>query len=69
MSLIRSNHEFGSFIWSCSYSIYIINLENGLYTFLKRIAYLTNFPIAREKINVIKNSLRLNSLFERRKFS
>lgn len=47
--LDRSNLEFGSFVWSCNYSKYVIELNNDQFKFLKRISYVTNIRITRNE--------------------
>jgi len=62
MSLVRSNLEFGSIIWSSNYSKYINELDNVQYKFLKRISYITNIHTTRDTVNIIENFLSLDSL-------
>ncbi|KAF0682225.1 Uncharacterized protein FWK35_00037378, partial [Aphis craccivora] len=69
ISLVRSNLEFGSIIWSSNYSKYINELDNVQFKFLKRISYITNIHITRDTVNTIENYLSLDSLNIRRQIA
>jgi hypothetical protein len=66
-SLVRSNLDFGSVIWSCIYSTYINDLDNVKYTFLKRISYLSNIPLSRDSLHLTQDYIGLVLLSLRHK--
>jgi len=65
-SLVTSNLEFGSLIWSNNYSTYINDLNNIQYTFLKIIAYVSHCSISRDSFHLVQGSIDLKSLSIRR---
>lgn len=68
-SLVRSNLDFGSVIWSCKYLTYINDLDNVQYKFLKRISYLSNIPLSRDSLHLTQDYIGLVSLSLRRKLT
>jgi hypothetical protein len=68
-SLVRSNLDFGSVIWSCKYLTYINDFDNVQYKFLKRISYLSNIPLSRDSLYLTQDYISLVSLSLRRKLT
>lgn len=62
ISLVRSNLEFDSLIWSPNLSTYTIELNYIQNKFLKSISYKLNFPFSRDSINQIQETLSLDCL-------
>jgi len=68
-SLVRSNLDFSSVIWSCKYLTYINDLDYVQYTFLKRILYLTNILLSRDSLHLTQDYIGRVSLSLRRKLT
>jgi hypothetical protein len=65
-SLVKSNLECGSLIWSNHYSTYINNVNNIQFKFLKKIAYLIHGQISRDSFHLVQDSINIDSLQIRR---
>lgn len=65
-SLVRSNLEFGSLVWSQNLTTFYSELDNVQNKFLKNISYKLNLPFSRDSIIPIQVSLDLDSLSLRR---
>lgn len=61
-SLIKSNLEFGSIVWSQNLSTFYSELDNVKNKFLKNISYKLNLPFSRDSIIPLQESLDLDSL-------
>lgn len=59
-SLVRSNLEFSSLIWSSNYITHADDLNNIQYTFLKTIAYVTHSTISGDTFHVVRDSTGLS---------
>lgn len=68
-SLIRSLLVYASLIWYQNLSINKKYLDNVQYTFLKRLAFLTNVPISRYSFYTVQELTGIDSLNLKRKFA
>jgi hypothetical protein len=66
-SLVRSNLEFGSLIWSQNSTVQLV--DNVQYKFLKSIAFRLNLPISRDSSSLVRHSICIQPCEVRRKIS
>lgn len=64
-SLVRSNLEFGSIVWSQNLSTFYFELDNVQNKFPKNISYKLNLSFSRDSIIPLQESLNLDSLLLR----
>jgi hypothetical protein len=62
-SLVRSHLEFGSMFWSPNYALYINQIENVQYKFLKLICNKLNLPIERDLYHLQGHIIYFSSRF------